>query len=86
MLLQKLCGNTKNLATSSYRAWIDHDESAKHKQRRIAQVMGTFILGCMLGAILTKLETMSVLWVASVIKLLLLAWLFTPSAMNSYTI
>ena len=77
-----MTGNTKSLATSSYQAWVDHDGTARRKQHRIAQVLATFILGCALGAVLTKLETLSVLWVASVIKLLLLAWLFTPSAMD----
>jgi len=47
--------------------------------------MVTFIVGCALGAILTKVATISVLWVASIVKLLLLAWLYTPSALEAPT-
>jgi len=80
-----MTGNTKNLATSSYRAWIDHDKVAQNKQRRIALVLATFILGCGVGAGLARLATLTVLWVASGIKLVLLAWLFVPAAMQKPT-
>jgi len=77
-----MTGNTKNLATSSYQVWVDHDTVAKAKQCRVALVFVTFIAGCALGAGLSKVTSISVLWAASVIKLLLLVWLFVPKAME----
>ncbi|MFC6288806.1 YoaK family protein [Levilactobacillus angrenensis] len=78
-----MTGNTKNLATATYRAWFDGDRAARDKQRRIAIVLVTFILGCAIGARLAVLTALGVLWIATALKLILLAWLFVPAAMEN---
>ncbi|AYM02083.1 YoaK family protein [Levilactobacillus yiduensis] len=78
-----MTGNTKNLATATYRAWFDGDRVARSKQRRIAIVLATFILGCGVGARLATLTPLGVLWIATALKLILLAWLFVPAAMEN---
>ena len=81
-----MTGNTKNLATNSFKAWFDRDPAARKKQHRIALVLATFLLGCGLGAGMAKFATVTVLWVASAIKLILLFLLFTPNAMDKPTV
>lgn len=77
-----MTGNTKNLATSAYRAWFDGDHAARSRQNKLALVLLTFILGCAMGARLANLTPQGVLWIASALKLILLAWLFVPAAME----
>ncbi|AKP64688.1 hypothetical protein FC99_GL001388 [Levilactobacillus koreensis JCM 16448] len=77
-----MSGNTKNLATDTYRAWIDGDREARVRQGKLALVLITFILGCALGARLAILTALGVLWIATGLKLILLCWLFLPVAME----
>lgn len=78
-----MTGNTKNLATATYQAWVNGDKVARNKQRRIAMVLVTFIIGCAVGARLAALTALGVLWIATGLKLILLAWLFMPAAMEN---
>jgi hypothetical protein len=71
------------LATATYQAWVNGDKVARNKQRRIAMVLVTFIIGCAMGARLAVLTTLGVLWIATGLKLILLAWLFMPAAMEN---
>lgn len=80
-----MTGNTKNLANNAFRAWFDHDRAAQQKVGRIGLVIAMFILGCGLGAGMAKVDTVTVLWVATAIKALLLLWLFAPNAMEKPT-
>ncbi|MEQ6218765.1 YoaK family protein [Levilactobacillus brevis] len=77
-----MTGNTKNLATSTYRAWIVGDQSARQRQIRLAGVLLIFIVGCGVGARLAMLTPRGVLWIATAVKAILLAWLFLPVAME----
>jgi uncharacterized membrane protein YoaK (UPF0700 family) len=77
-----MTGNTKNLATSTYRAWIVGDQSARQRQIRLAGVLLIFIVGCGIGARLAMLTPHGVLWIATAVKAILLAWLFLPVAME----
>lgn len=81
-----MTGNSKNLATASYQAWIKHDKVAQKKQGRIALVVVTFLLGCGFGAELAYMTTTGVLWIVSGIKALLLGMLFLPNAMEDPTV
>ncbi|MGP4117204.1 YoaK family protein [Levilactobacillus zymae] len=77
-----MTGNTKNLATATYQAWVQRDPVARHRQRQFAWTIGTFLLGCGIGAALAQWAAPTVLWVASGLKAGLLAWLFLPVAMT----
>jgi len=77
-----MTGNTKNLATSCYQALVNRDPLARQRVLRLASVLVTFLLGCAVGVWLAHLAALDVLWVASGFKLLLLAWLFVPAAME----
>ena len=77
-----MTGNTKNLATSFYRAVFDHDRVARHRFVQLISVLVTFLAGCALGVWLANLAILDVLWVACGFKLLLLCWLFVPAAME----
>lgn len=75
-----MTGNTKNLATATYRSWVDHDHTALQHQGRLLLVLAIFLVGCGSGALLAQVADFTVLWVASGVKTALLAWLFLPRA------
>lgn len=78
-----MTGNTKSLAISSYKGLINGDRNARKAQLNILLVILTFIAGCALGASVRQwgLSSLDALWLVTVLKVLLLLWLFVPAAM-----